>query len=496
MWRRNRLIGTGLALLIAMGGCRGERRARHHPQGQQPETFGSSATTPATEPTTTSFGPWDVQTLWHWEGAEPSPGQQVRNVFSPPAVGQLTDDDGDGLIGPSDVPDVVVSAFGTGMNAPMLLVALDGRDGSPLWAVRDQTEQGSSVAVADVDLDGVPEVLAVGVTGNLLAFTNEGDPLWGSSALVSLHAYRLDPIAVADIEGDGDVEVLVSGSVLDGATGALVATLGDRISRPRVADLEGDGTNEILVGRRVFEASGTLRFETALEAPPTFGLLSEVVQADGDPEGEIWFYGERDTDDNASVWAVHDPDGTLLFEGEAEWEFGTGAPCVADIDGDGITEVIRSSFDNWWVATELDGTEIWRRDPPFAVGSPGCTIADLDGDGGFEVILTGGVGAILDARTGVILVGPLEVGYGLQFGGAAVVDLDGNGSTEVILGGNDYVSPNDNHGVIALSHAGVGWTAGAPSWPTSTTNQGAFDAMGTPLAPQAWWQSGDPVPGP
>lgn len=174
----------------------------------------------------------------------------------------------------------------------------------------------------------------------------------------------------------------------------------------------------------------------------------------------------------------------------------SGQPCTGDLDGDGISEVVRPSSTFDFVAMELDGTMLWGVNHSNDLGTPGCTIADLDGDGTPEVLLSGGDASIVDGLTGQIRVGPIAIGYGLQWGGPALVDLNGDGSTEVVLGANNYVHQASNHGVLALSSTHRVWTGGAASWPTSSHTAGAFDAMGRPLVPPEWWQSNAPYPGP
>ncbi len=245
--------------------------------------------------------------------------------------------------------------------------------------------------------------------------------------------------------------------------------------RPVVADLDLDGSLEIAAGHRVFDSNGDVLFEAAVE-PNWNGSQHQVqvVQADADPEAEVLFHGHNE------VWVsmLHDTDGSVLsWYEESNPSLGYATPCGGDIDGDGITEIVRPSSRVGWSAYELDGTQLWVTFVPNEMGLAGCTLGDIDGDGALEVLITGGGATILDALTGQGLINMVEVGYGLQWGGGALVDLDGDGSTEAIVGGNNYAHDNSTGGVIVLSHVGGAWAPGAPSWPTSSHTAGAFDAM-------------------
>ena len=57
--------------------------------------------------------PWNVEIEWQWTGLSGEP--YMDQVMVAPIVGNLTDDDGDGIITEQDIPDIVVVVFDTGM---------------------------------------------------------------------------------------------------------------------------------------------------------------------------------------------------------------------------------------------------------------------------------------------------------------------------------------------------------------------------------------------
>src|SRR5690606_38045118 len=132
-------------------------------------------------------------------------------------------------------------------------------------------------AIADLDDDGVPEVLAVTNQGYPIALRADGSTIWESPVQVyepgpNAHWYlHQSAIAVHDLDADGSPEILVGLTVLE-ANGDLVfrdPTQADEFGfepeifylwiRPTAADLDGDGTLEVLFGYVTYNADGTER---------------------------------------------------------------------------------------------------------------------------------------------------------------------------------------------------------------------------------------------
>jgi len=122
-------------------------------------------------------------------------------------------------------------------------------------------------------------------------------------------------------------------------------------------------------------------------------------------------------------------------------------PCLADIDGDGESEVFVGGVlpgRQWrYFGFHLDGSPLpgWPvvvpTNPFLGVGST-CTITDLEGDGTFELIGTSQLGEVFVwNQNGELLDGwPVVLPVGVDNPvavGAAVADLDGDGFQEIVL---------------------------------------------------------------
>lgn len=248
----------------------------------------------------------------------------------------------------------------------------------------------SSPAVADLDGDGKPEVIAAsysifvldGATG---ALEHSIDPPGGR---------QWPSLVVADLEGDGDLEIVTAHGegylhVFDHNLNLVWSrqpTPGNELRSLATYDLDGNGDLEIIVASTrsenqwyVYEHNGAVRAGSWPQHSPdsdtngyTAGCFNENVAAgdlDGDGRGEI--VGPNDThylaafEDNgaqirASTIYGTNPDATAKFWSqvgvhlshavdlrgyahcgtEHRPNFAHSAPIIMDINGDGVLEAI------------------------------------------------------------------------------------------------------------------------------------------------------------
>ena len=242
------------------------------------------------------------------------------------------------------------------------------------------------VAVADVNGDGLPDVLSASQNDDTVAwFRNDGgSPPIFHRDVISAAAAGASVVYPADLDGDGDLDI-VSGSRRDsalrwhenlgGASPRFVEHAIDvgGIADPRmidVADFDGDGHPDIVVA----PLSGT-RFswwQSDGQSPPRFreqlirasehpqGLGGvDAVDLDGDGDADIvaaffkrqWWDGEA----NRVLWYENDGRSPPAF---TEHVVTTArdrphSAFAADIDGDGALDIV--------VASRGDNTIAWYR---------------------------------------------------------------------------------------------------------------------------------------
>jgi uncharacterized repeat protein (TIGR01451 family) len=135
---------------------------------------------------------------------------------------------------------------------------------------------------------------------------------------------------------------------------------------------------------------------------------------------------------------------------------------VADLDGDGQSEVIGAAY-SLFVVNGADGALRWRADPPGSRVWPGVVVADLDRDGDLEIVTAHGEGYVnvTNAAGGLIWSRRLANN---ELRGLSVYDLDGDGPLEIIVTGAVYGKVN----TWVLDHDG----ATRPGWPQLNNDTG------------------------
>lgn len=398
------------------------------------------------------------------------------------------------------------------------------REGFP---VEFEVETSGHAAVGDVDGDGDLEIVLASDEvyvwhhdGQEL-FDGDGDsqslgPITGVTSL-----FEPAGVVLAELDGQPGQEMIVSerldaiaihiyrkdGTELPGWPRPIPNLTGTdwNWATPAVGDIDGDGSPEIVVntlnGRTwAWHVDGTevrdgdanpatngvfyfrtgADYEWSMSAPALYDL-------DGDGAKDIIFGTRNDATGLKRLMALR-YDGTDVPGFPKTVNGAVGAsPAVADLNNDGMVEII--FFTNWryLYAIQANGTNY----PGFPfyynlttdltwVTSPG--VGDLDGDGQLEIVFAVNVSG-LDSRliavdtdvagghSGVFMSGWPVTLPGSSEGSPVIGDIDGDGSPDIVhgIGGGDLNAPDR---MYAFHADGTG-VAGFPI------------ALGGPAAPSA-----------
>jgi serine/threonine protein kinase len=290
------------------------------------------------------------------------------------------------------------------------------------------------------------------------------------TALLISGSISTQSIAVADMDGDGDLDVLLGNS---GSPSLVLLNAGDGTfpisvelsgsSAPTssivAADVDGDGDLDVLLGNSgspslVLLNAGDSTFPISVELPGGSAPTSSIAAADVDGDGDLdVLLGNHNT-----------PSRVLLNAGDGSFPTsielpGGSAPtssiAAADVDGDGVLDVLlgNQGSPSRVLLNAGDGTF------PISVELPGgsaptssIAAADVDGDGDLDVLLGNHntpSRVLLNAGDGSFPTSIELPGGSVPTRSIAAADVDGDGDLDVLLG-------NHNTPSRVLLNAGIG----------------------------------------
>ncbi len=303
----------------------------------------------------------------------------------------------------------------------------------------------------DMDADGILEVVA----GNAV-YEMDGTALWYDGGADGWPA-------VGDFDGDRLPEVVrVGGGVVtlsdtDGTLLWAVSVPGGGGGPPTVADFDGDGQPEVGVAGRslytVLETDGSVRWSAVTQDASSSVTGSSVFDFEGDGAAEVVYADEHD------LWIYDGATGTVLMQAPDQasgtlFEY----PVIADVDGDGSTEIIVGSNDMWWpgwngitVIGDADGS--WAPARPIW-NQHAYHITNVDDDGGIPRVQANNWETWNNFRAGGTVLGPAHWLADLAPGEPALC------LTECTADGGEVVLylPITNGGLIPAVDFGVTFT--------------------------------------
>ncbi|GAA5024895.1 hypothetical protein GCM10011506_08840 [Marivirga lumbricoides] len=412
---------------------------------------------------------------------EPIPGSSSETLPPFTAVSYSSvawadvDSDGD--------QDVLITGLGADNNASASLYLNDGNGN--FAQVKNTSFEGvafSSIAFADVDGDGDPDVLITGRNVNKVPlatlYKNDGLGNFSKVENTPFGGVYHSSIAFADIDGDKDQDLLISGtndisntSILYSNDGEGNYTIADDsfpglvYSSVAFDDLDGDNdadliltgadysTGQYIPNTIVYTNDGKGTFNELLNSGlHNFAHSSlAIADVDGDDDLDVFISGQNL---NQSIYSfLYLNDGNAKFTHVTTNSFiGVIDPSIAlaDIDLDDDVDLIISGTDTDNITHQLlytnDGSGNFTivNNTPFAsVGNSSIAFADIDGDNYPDLLSTGSHGlteppsAVLYRNTGK---GIFKRVIGSYFAGtssseANFVDVNGDGHQDVFTSG-------------------------------------------------------------
>ncbi len=352
-----------------------------------------------------------------------------------------------------------------------LTIAFAGADGDferrRTFDLEGALANSESVRCGDLDGDGRPDVVVFTETTTDLFVQDDQGRLRAGARLP--HATRdADGFALADLDGDGLLDLVFFASETDwpvryrlGQPGAEfgpeMRSRSAGIRGHSVRDLDGDGRAEVVViGRRSGRAS-VLRLQEVERADDDLVLSSlrivpfsdlkdaakrDVALADLDRDG----YPDLLVSEPSAARLVVYHGGTGgQFAGARSWPslLGSSQPRLADLDDDGLLEVVLGAPDENAVAlAEVDPEG--RLSFPETLGAPGGDLqglatGDADGDGNAEVWILVGEGRGRSRSRKLVPLVPVADAEGIPLDLEAdptdllMADLDRDGRDDFII---------------------------------------------------------------
>lgn len=353
----------------------------------------------------------------------------------------------------------------------------------------------SAIAFADIDGDGDQDVLITGKKDQdtLVAelYTNDGSGNFTVVPGTPFPGVSESAVAFADIDGDGDQDVLVAGHLVSPSPGVFLSFIGLYTNdgagnftlvngTPFIAagsgtvdfaDVDGDGDQDVLItGRptggpstqsiaRLFINDGSGTFTPAVGAAFTGVMTSaaDFADVDGDGDLDVLITGNGW---GSAVAALYINDGAGGFTPMPDTPFRgvyRGSVAFADIDGDGDQDVLLTGsfhFSGGPLPTEMQLAELYVNDGTgqftLVSGTPfpesldtSVAFDDVDEDGDMDLLIAGretfgytrlyindGLGTFTSPST--VPASDFEPSYR---GSVVFADVDGDGDRDVIVAG-------------------------------------------------------------
>jgi PKD repeat protein len=272
----------------------------------------------------------------------------------------LADINGDGaleiIVEERDYPDGYMGVYyGNGTSVP----------GFP--ALMDYIP-GSAAAVGDINGDGIPEIIGESYY-SVVAFDINGNMLDGFPyTLGSDRVFSYSSPVLADLDGDGNREIIVGDHSLSAGNGAVHVITHEGTAfpgwpkftsnwiygPPSIGDIDGDGSLDIAVGDQVLSGSPATKVYAwdvdgnMLDGWPSenvWSINNQIILADIDGDNQIELMWDDNTNDGKYLGYNHDGSPMEGWPLEVNSSTFFMNPVIADVNNDGVTDICGGGID-------------------------------------------------------------------------------------------------------------------------------------------------------
>ena len=265
-----------------------------------------------------------------------------------------------------------------------------------------------TIVAGDLDGDGDQDlVVTCGSLDTVSLHENDGTGGFGPPTTFALGAGPSQAV-LSDLDGDGDTDVVVSGSGGVGLGGGEVAIFlndgtGTFTPEPPLflgragylvaADLDGDGDADLAVTQLFDDTYSVLfnRGDATFDPPVPYASALEtpidVVVGDWNGDGALDLVIDNvsgSTLDNDLMIELNDGSGGFTHAGTIAAQSSLGVLATADVDGDGVLDVLMGSLNEGIIAVARcrgDGTFEPRQEFSSSFSVRGVHVLDYNGDG-------------------------------------------------------------------------------------------------------------------
>ena len=348
----------------------------------------------------------------------------------------------------------------------------------------------SAIAFADIDGDNDQDILITGENGNFRAtskiYINKGQGRYAEKMGTSMPGVKDGAVAFADVDKDGDEDLLITGSrrvnnlpvattrmYLNDGLGnftEMTGTLFRNVSNSSIAfaDIDGDDDEDVLItgssgnrgSSRLYVNDGAGNF-TEVENTPFVGVQSGTTlfaDVDGDNDQDLIINGTEEYGHNDLFTVLYRNDGLGNFTEDTAESFSDvylSSLAFADMDGDQDLDLLLTgarAYGNY-----VRGEVYYNQEEGFenvpekaipAVSKSSIAVSDVDGDSDMDVLVTGrqiiGSSTVhsiselyLNDGHGFLKVFPESTFEAVQNGAVAFSDVDGDGDEDLIITGQN-----------------------------------------------------------